>query len=103
MKDLSNIIRKFENLPYKSHDRNRPKHELTDSYIYLARQLVKYMVRDDALKPYIYPVRTEMTDTKKIPIPHIGSTDESIPKESLVDKNYRRSVLHMSTNQRNNR
>ena len=54
----------------------------------------------DVVNLHVYPVRTEMTDTKKIPIPHIGSTDESIPKESLVDKNYRRSVLHMSTNQK---
>ena len=39
MKDLSKIIREFDRLPYKSYESRRPKHELTDSYFYLARQL----------------------------------------------------------------
>ena len=30
-KDLSNIIRDFEKLPYKSYERRRPKHDPTDS------------------------------------------------------------------------
>ena len=30
-KDLSNIIREFEKFPYESYERNRPKHEPTDS------------------------------------------------------------------------
>ena len=37
MKELSKIIREFEKLPYKIYDRMRPKHEPTDSYLYLAR------------------------------------------------------------------
>ena len=37
MKDLSNIIRGFEKLPYKSYDRRSPKHDPTDSYVYLSR------------------------------------------------------------------
>ena len=32
MKDLSNIIRDFEKLPYKGYDRKIPKHEPTNSY-----------------------------------------------------------------------
>ena len=40
-KDLSNIIRKFEKLPYESYDRKRPKHEPTDSYFYPARKICK--------------------------------------------------------------
>ena len=39
IKDLSKIIRDFEKLPYKSYERRRPKHEPTDSYFNLARQL----------------------------------------------------------------
>ena len=35
MKDLSKIIREFENLPYESYERKRPKHEPTHSYFYL--------------------------------------------------------------------
>ena len=64
MKDLSKIIREFENLLYKSYERRRPKHEPTDSYFYLARQLAKCMTRADALNSHIYPVRIEMTGMK---------------------------------------
>ena len=34
-KDLSNIIREFEKLPYESYDKRRPKHEPTGRYFYL--------------------------------------------------------------------
>ena len=34
-KYLSNIIREFEKLPYKSYEKKSPKHEPTDSYFYL--------------------------------------------------------------------
>ena len=30
-KDLSNVIRDFEKLPYESYERKWPKHEFTDS------------------------------------------------------------------------
>ena len=49
MKDLSNITREFEKLRYKSYDRRRPKHDPTDSYFYLARDIAKFMMRTDAL------------------------------------------------------
>ena len=65
MNDLSNIIREFEKLTYKSYERRRPKHEPTDSYFYLAIQISKCMMRADTLNSHIYPVRTEMTGTKK--------------------------------------
>ena len=35
-KDLSNIIKDFEKLPYEIYEKDRPKHEPTDSYFYLA-------------------------------------------------------------------
>ena len=57
-KDLSNIIREFEKLPYKSYERSSPKHEPTDSYFYLVIHLVKCMMRADALNLDVYPVRT---------------------------------------------
>ena len=41
IKDLSKIIREFLRLPYKGYVRKSPKHEPTDSYFYLARQLAK--------------------------------------------------------------
>ena len=42
----------------------RTNHEPTGSYFLLARQLTKCIMRDDALNLHVYPVRTEMTDTK---------------------------------------
>ena len=50
-KDLSKIIREFEKSPYDIYDKKRPKHEPTDSYFYLARQLTKCMMRADAHLP----------------------------------------------------
>ena len=84
-KEISEIIRKFEKLPYESYERKRPKHEPTDSYFYLARQLERFMTRSDVLNLHVYPVRTEMTVTQKIPISHVYSNTESELKEFLVD------------------
>ena len=71
---------------YESYERKRPKHELTDSYFYLARQLAKCMMRVGALNSHVYPVITEMTATNQILILHVFSTYESELKEFLVDK-----------------
>ena len=57
-KYLSNIIKEFKKLPYKSYERRSPKHEPNDSYFYLSRQLVKFMMRADTLNSHVYPVRT---------------------------------------------
>ena len=46
-KDLSKIIKEFERLPHESYEKKRPKHEPTDRYFYLARQLKKCMMRAD--------------------------------------------------------
>ena len=86
MKDLSNTIRKFEKILYKSYETRRPKHETTNSYFYLARQLAECMMRADVLNFQVYPVRTEMTGTQQIPISHVFYTDESESKEFLVDE-----------------
>ena len=48
-KDLSNINMEFEKLPHGSYEKKRPKHEPTDSYLYLSRQIAKCMMRADAL------------------------------------------------------
>ena len=85
-KDLSKIITEFEKLPYEVYERNRSKHEPTDSYIYLSRHLAKCMVRADALNSKNCPVRTEMTAMKQIPTSQICSTDEGELKELPVDK-----------------
>ena len=48
MKDILRIINVFERLTYEGYVRNRPKHETTNSYFYLAIQLSKCMMRADA-------------------------------------------------------
>ena len=84
MKDLSNIIREFEKLPYKSYERIRTKHEPTDSYFYISRHRAKCVMRADSLNFYVYPVGTEMTGTKQIPVLRVFSTDEIESEEFLV-------------------
>ena len=44
------------------------------------------MMTADALNSHIYPARTEMTDTKQIPILQVCSTCKSKLKVFLVDK-----------------
>ena len=66
IKYLSKIIREFEKLPYKIYERRRPKHDPTDIYLYLARQLAKYTMRADTLKSHVYPVITEMTGKNRL-------------------------------------
>ena len=80
------MIREFEKLPYEIYDKERPKHEPTDSYFYLAKKLAKCMMRSDALNSHVYPVRGEMTATKHIPTSHVCSTDESKLKELPVNE-----------------
>ena len=48
-KDLSKIIREFEKFEKLPYEKKRPKHEPINSYFYLARQLGKFMMRDEAL------------------------------------------------------
>ena len=73
-------------MPYKSYEMRRPKHEPTDSYFYPSRQLDKCMMRADALNLYNYPVTTEITSVKHIPISYVFSTDDSKSKWCLVGK-----------------
>ena len=43
--NISRIIKEFEKFPYEGYVRKRSKHVPTDIYVYLARQLAKYMMR----------------------------------------------------------
>ena len=45
------------------------------------------MMKADDLKSNGYPVRTEITAKKQIPISHVCSMDESELKEFLVNEN----------------
>ena len=84
MKDISKIIRESENLSYKIYERNRSKHETTDSYFYLVRQIVVCMIRDNSLNSDNCTVRTEITGAKHIPILHVFSMDDIESKYFLV-------------------
>ena len=53
-KDLSKIIREFEKFEKIPYERNRPKHEPTDRYFYLERQLTKCIIRADNLNWHDY-------------------------------------------------
>ena len=75
-KDLSNNIREFEKLPYKHYQRRRPKHERTDRYFYLARELAKCMMISDALNSDNCPVRTDTTGAKHIRMLYVFSTGD---------------------------
>ena len=48
-KDLSKIIKEFENIEKLPYEKKRPKHEPTDSYFHLERELAKCMMRSDNL------------------------------------------------------
>ena len=73
--------------------RKRSRHEPTDSYFYVSRQLVKSIMR---LNLHVGPVRTQMTNTQKmniyemnkqnIPNLYVCSLDESKPKRINTDE-----------------
>ena len=48
-KDLSKIIKEFEKIEKVLYEKKRPKHEPTDSYFHLARQLENCMMKSDKL------------------------------------------------------
>ena len=71
-KYFSKIIREFEKFEKITSEKNRHKHETTDSYFYLARQLAKCMMRSDTLNWNDYGGHTEMTD----PSSNVNSREE---------------------------
>ena len=71
-KDLSKIIREFEKFEKLPYGKNSPKHESTDSYFYLARQLAMCMMRSDTLNWHNYGGYTKIT----APSSNVNSMDE---------------------------
>ena len=81
-KDISKIIRgfeKFEKLPY---EKKRSKHEPTESYFHLARQIAKCMMRSDNLNWYDHGGYKEMT----APYSNVIVTNKSESKRSIVNE-----------------
>ena len=71
MKDLSNISKGFEKLPYKCYVQNRPKHEPTYTIFYLEINLAYCMMRADAFNSHVNPIRTKIDYTQHIMILHV--------------------------------
>ena len=63
IKDISKIIKEFEDFSYEGYFRTRSKHMPADSYLCLARHLAKCMMR---LNMRVGPVRMQMTNTQKM-------------------------------------
>ena len=84
LKDISNITKKFDKLPYEGYVRKSSKYEPTDSLFYLARQIAKCIMR---INSHVGLVRTKMTNTQnmkksvmcmqKTPNLHVCSIDVS--------------------------
>ena len=79
-KELFKIIKDFDNIYKPPYEKKRPKHEPTDSYFNLARQLVKCMMRSDNLNWYNHGVYTEMT----APSLNVNVTDKDELKRIIV-------------------
>ena len=74
------IIKEFEKIGKLSYDNKRPKHDPTDSYFHLARQLAKCMMRSDKLNWHDHVGYTEMT----APSSNVNVTDVDKYKEIMV-------------------
>ena len=61
IKDLSKIIKEFDDLTYEDYLWKSSKHEPTDSYFYVLRQIAKCMVR---FNKRVGSVRTQITNTQ---------------------------------------
>ena len=82
------LLRSLRNLRNKLFEKKRPKHEPTDSYVHLARKIVKCMMRYDKLNWYDHGGYKEMT----APYSNVNVTNEIKSKHSMSTKIYRRIV-----------
>ena len=60
-KDLSKIIKKFEKIEKIPYEEKSPKHEPTDSYFHLSREIAKCMMISDKLNWYDHGGYKKMT------------------------------------------
>ena len=81
-KDISKIIKDFEKIEKLPYEKKRPKHEPTESYFHLAREIAKCMMRSDKLNWYDHVSYTKMT----APYSTVNVTNESESKRSIVNK-----------------
>ena len=81
-KEIYKIIREFEKFEKFSYEKKRPKHEPTESYFHLARQITKCMTRSNNLNWYDHGGYTEMT----APYSKVNVTNEGEQKRSIVNE-----------------
>ena len=81
-KDLSKIIKKFEKFEKLSYEKKRPKHEPTECYFHLAKDIVKCMMRSNKLNWYDHGGFKKMT----APYLNVIITNENESKRSIVNK-----------------
>ena len=79
-KDPSTIVREFDKFEKLPSEKKRPKHEPTDGYFYLARQLAKCMMISDTLDWHDYGGYTEIT----APSSNVYSTDKNELKRIIM-------------------
>ena len=102
-KDLSKIIKEFERFEKLTYENKRPKHEPTDRYFNLEKQLAKCMMRyndlnwhdhrgyTEMMPPYLNINATDKDESKHIIVHETlsenCSTDVSKSKQNIVNKN----------------
>ena len=94
-KDIYKIIREFEKFEKLSYEKKRPKHEPTESYFHLARQLAKCMMIYDNLNWYDHGGYTEKTASSS----NVYVTNEGESKHSIVHEKLSQSYFTNKKNQ----
>ena len=81
-KDILKIIREFEKVEKLPYEKKRPKHEPTESYFHLSREIAKSMMRSDKLNWY------DHSGYKKtiVPYSNIIVKNRSESKHSIVNE-----------------
>ena len=92
-KEISKIIREFEEFEKLSYEKKRTKHEPTDSYFYLARQLVMCVMRSDNLNWYNHGGYMKMTALYL----NVNVMNESESKCSILSE----KLLHICSTNKN--
>ena len=79
-KYISKIIKEFEKINKLPYEKKRPKHEPTNCYFYLARQIENCMMSSDTLNWHDYGGYTKMTYLSL----NVNSMDEDESKRIIV-------------------
>ena len=100
LKDIYNIIKKFEDFPYEGYVRKRSTHMPTYSYLYPSRDLSKCIM---IFNIRVFPVRNQIINTQNmnnsemitqnIPNPRVFYSDDSELKRINVDKRKSKRVI----------